>query len=136
MMKNFILQIAFAFLVTIGSISGFTTVAQASSVDFDQAAYEAAIATEGQTVVVRFYETWCPSCTAQGRTMETLVSDGGSHENVIMFNAVYSTHRDLARSLGINRRTSMALIHNGEVTSTIVGETRAAQLTEFLNRAQ
>lgn len=70
----------------------------------------------------------------QRRNLNALV-ETTSYSNVIVLEAVFSEHGDLASSFGINARTSLALIVGGKLVDTNVGGTSASRVKAFLDQA-
>ena len=87
--------------------------------DYSEQSFEAALET-GQPIVLNFYESWCSRCTIQRRYLRAALEDE-AYADVIVLEAVHSEHRDFAKSLGINARTSLALIDGRELVAIEVG---------------
>ncbi len=126
MFKRFVLLLALTF--------GGASVATAQDFqDFTQESFDAAL-DSGQPIVVNFYETWCSRCSTQRRNLSTLL-ENEAYADVIVLEAIFSEHREFASSLGINARTSMALIVNRELTAIEVGGTSTASVQNLLDAA-
>ena len=108
--------------------------AQAQSFQtFTQDSFEAALET-GQPIVINFYETWCSRCSTQRRNLAALVSQG-EYQDTIVLEATFSQHRDFAADLGINARTSLALIVDRDLVAIEVGGTSSAAVQALLDAA-
>ena len=101
--------------------------------DYTPESFEAALAT-GQPVVVNFYETWCSRCSTQRRNLSTLTAST-PYDGFIILQATFGEHRDFAKSMGINARTSIALIVDRKLVGIEVGGTRTSDITALLDQA-
>lgn len=126
MFKRFVLLIALTF--------GGASVATAQDFqDFTEDNFNAAL-DSGQPIVVNFYETWCSRCSTQRRNLSALLEDE-AYQDVIVLEAIFGEHRDFAASLGINARTSLALIVDRNLTAIEVGGTSTASVQALLDAA-
>ena len=126
MLKRFILFLALIFTVPAPALAQ-------NFQDFSQQNFASALAT-GKPVVVNFYETWCSRCATQRRNLNTLVQQD-AYSDIIVLEAIFSEHREFAASMGINARTSMALIVNRNLLATEVGGTSTARVQALLDKA-
>lgn len=83
-------------------------------------------------VAVRFFETWCPNCTAQGKTLSMLVEQDPAFADYIVIEAPFGANRDFAANLGVRRRTSIAIVVDGEVVTHITGATGRKAIQDVL----
>ena len=101
--------------------------------DYTPESFEAALET-GKPIIVNFYESWCPRCTNQRRNLSALTASA-PYDNFIVLEAVHSKHSDFATSLGINDRTSLALIVDRKLVAIEVGGTSTARVQALLDQA-
>lgn len=121
-------------LITLALFVGLSQAARAQDFqDFSQENFNAAL-DSGQPVVVNFYETWCSRCATQRKNLSALVAQD-AYSDVIVLEAIYSSHRDFAASMGINARTSLALIVNRELVAIEVGGTSTSRVKALLDQA-
>jgi len=126
MFKRFILLIALTFATP--------SLALAQSFpDFTEESFNEAL-DSGQPIVLNFYEVWCPRCSTQRRNLSGLL-ENEAYEDVIVLQAEFSKNRDFARSLGINGRTSLALIVDRTLVAIEVGGTSTRVVQELLDQA-
>lgn len=126
MFKRFVLFLALTF--------GGASVATAQDFqDFTEDSFNAAL-DSGQPIVVNFYETWCSRCATQRRNLSLLLEQE-AYEDVIVLEAIFSENRDFASNLGINARTSLALIVDRELAAIDVGGTSVARVQNLLDAA-
>ena len=124
MIKHFLLFIALVFVIP--------SAAQAQDFnDFTQENFDEAL-DSGRPIVINFYESWCSRCATQRHNLQTLLRDK-AYADVIVLEAVFSQHRDFAAELGINTRTSLALIVDRELVATEIGGTSLDRVQALLN---
>jgi len=126
MLKRFILLVALTF--------GGASVATAQDFqDYTQENFEAAL-DSGQPIVVNFYESWCSRCATQRRNLSALLEQE-QYSDIIVLEAVYGENRDFASQLGINARTSLALIVDRDLVAIEVGGTSVSRVQALLDQA-
>ena len=101
--------------------------------DYNEENFQAALAS-GKPVVINFYETWCTRCATQRRNLSALTQNE-PYNDFIVLEAIFSEERAFAGSMGINTRTSMALIVDRRLVATDVGSTSAMRVQNFLDQA-
>lgn len=101
--------------------------------DYTPESFEAALET-GKPIIVNFYESWCPRCTNQRRNLSALTANA-PYDEFIVLEAVYSDHSEFAASMGINDRTSLALIVDRKLVAIEVGGTSTTRVQALLDQA-
>ena len=89
----------------------------------------------GKVVVLDFSASWCPSCQAQGRTIEKLRAENPGYVDRLAFFLVdWDTYKDseLAKTYGVTSRGSLVLLKGDKVvTQTYSHSTRDALKAMF-----
>lgn len=109
--------------------------ARADSIAYVPGAAEAQIAA-GETVFLDFAADWCSTCRSQERTIEALRAANPGYDAAIAFYRVdWDVHGrgDLARALGIPRRSTLVLFRDGQEVGRIVAGTAEAQIRALLD---
>ena len=88
----------------------------------------------GQPVVVHFHASWCPTCKAQDKVMETLKSDPSL--NVTLMQADYDTEKALEKQMKVTAQSTLIAFHGSTERARVVGETDPAKLKAILKSAQ
>ena len=131
--RNFLLGTAAAAGLSVVTL-GTDGVAFASTIlPYTPENWEQAIAS-GQPVAVRFFETWCSNCTAQGKTLSMLVEQDPAFADYIVIEAPFATNRAFAANLGIRRRTSIAIVVDGQVVTHVTGATGHKAIHDLLQQ--
>jgi thiol-disulfide isomerase/thioredoxin len=88
----------------------------------------------GQPVVVQFHASWCPTCKAQDKVIETLKSDPSL--NVTLMQADYDTEKALEKQMKVTAQSTLIAFHGSTERARVVGETDPARLKAILKSAQ
>ena len=105
----------------------------ATTLPYSEENWQQALAS-GRPVAVRFYETWCSNCMAQGKTLAMLVNQELEFSDYIVIEAPFGANRAFAADLGIRRRTSIALVVDGAVVTHVTGATRHNAIRDLLRQ--
>lgn len=92
----------------------------------------------GETVLLDVYAPWCGTCRAQSRAMEDLRAANPAYDAAITFIRMdWDTHgrSDYARSLGVQRRSTLILMRGDRILGTVVADTRPDSIRALLDLA-
>jgi len=92
----------------------------------------------GETVLIDYTATWCGTCRAQGRVLDNLKAANATYEQNITFIDIdwdQFGRGDLAKELGIPRRSTLVLLRGDQELGRIVADTRESSIKELLDRA-
>lgn len=92
----------------------------------------------GETVLLDVYAPWCGTCRAQSRAMQDLRAANPAYDAAITFIRMdWDTfgRSDYARSLGVQRRSTLILMRGDQILGTIVADTRADSIRALLDLA-
>ena len=130
--RNFLVSSAAACLsAAVVSTSGVAFAA--TTLPYSEENWQQALAS-GRPVAVRFYETWCSNCTAQGKTLAMLVNQEPAFADYVVIEVPFGANRAFAADLGIRRRTSIAIVVDGEVVTHVTGATGRSTIHDLLQR--
>ena len=113
------------------------TLAQAYADDYTPGAVKAALA-NGDTVFLDFKASWCTTCAAQERVIQSLVEQNPVYdEQITFFNVDWDQYAraDLTQSLKIPRRSTLVVLKGSEELGRIVAETSESAIKELMDTA-
>jgi thiol-disulfide isomerase/thioredoxin len=87
----------------------------------------------GKPVVVHFHATWCPTCKAQDKVIETLKADPSL--DVTLMQADYDTEKDLEKQMKVTAQSTLIAFHGKTERNRVVGETDPAKLKAVFKSA-
>lgn len=85
--------------------------AMATYMDFDQEAYEAALA-DGKTVFLDFYASWCPTCLGNAPEIEAAFKN--TDKELVGFRVDYDNSAALQKEFGVITQSTYILIPAGD----------------------
>ncbi len=95
-----------------------------NTVEFD------ALMSEGKTVLLDFFATWCGPCKMLTPVLEEVEGD---YPDVEFVKVDVDEEPDLARRYGISVIPTLFVIKNGEATATTKGYLNADELRAFID---
>ncbi len=113
------------------------SLAQAYATDYMPGAVKAALA-NGDTVFLDFKASWCTTCAAQERVIQSLVSDNPLYaEQVKFFNVDWDQYAraDLTKELRIPRRSTLVVLKGNEELGRIVAQTSESAIKDLMDTA-
>ncbi len=105
--------------------------AQAGFESFSMANYEAALKS-GQTVVVDFHATWCPTCKKQEPILNEIVNMKG-YENIVALKADFDKEKDLKKTLNVSKQSTVVVFKGGKEVGRSVGSTSKDELKKLID---
>ena len=97
---------------------------------FAAADFEAAQAA-GKPILVDIWASWCPTCKAQGPVIESLLGDA-RFKDIVFFRVDFDSQRDIVRSFGAQKQSTLIAFKGKAETGRSVGETDAAAIEALL----
>jgi thiol-disulfide isomerase/thioredoxin len=98
----------------------------------------AALQASGEPFLIDFFATWCTTCAAQERALDSLAQENAAYREVPVLRVDWDRHGDgeLSRSLAIPRRSTLVLMRGTTELGRLVAETRRDRIAELLDLAQ
>lgn len=119
-----------------GSVS-FASLAQASAhaVPYSAKQLQGLLAS-GKTVLLDFAATWCTTCRAQERVLDSLMG-GGAYNNIVLMRVDWDTYRDtqIVSDLSIPRRSTLVLLRGNKELGRVVAQTGQSAIKGLLDKA-
>ena len=122
------LPVALAVLVGIGAV----TLWGADWRSFDNSAFKKA-QDSGQTVVVDFHATWCPTCAKQEPVLAKLIGES-EFKNVAAFVADYDSSSDLKRQMKVTSQSTVVVFKGNREVARSTGVTNEDELRSLLKK--
>ena len=111
--------------------------AQAPALAYTPGLVDARLAA-GETVFVDFKASWCSTCAAQQRVIQSLKSDNPAYERAITFIDVdWDSYKDdpLTAKLNIPRRSTLVVLKGDAELGRIVAGTGRAEIKALMDTA-
>jgi thioredoxin 1 len=109
------------------------TLASAAEVPFNQTQF-GADKTAGKPVAVVFHAWWCPTCRAQAPLLKTL-AEQPEFAPVTVYIANYDSEKNLKKSLGVTKQSTIVVFKGGAERARSTGDTRQDSLAALLRNA-
>jgi thiol:disulfide interchange protein len=90
----------------------------------------------GKPVLLDFYATWCTTCRAQSRVLDSLFGTG-AYSNVTLMRVDWDTYQDkqIVRDMNIPRRSTLVLLKGDRELGRVVAQTSEAAIKGLLDKA-
>ena len=96
---------------------------------FEASAFEAAKA-EGKSVVVDVTASWCNTCRAQTKIIDTLAGKP-EYKDILVLKVDYDKQKDEMRSLGAQNRSTLIAFKGPEETGRSVADTNPVSVEQL-----
>ena len=95
------------------------------------------LAASGQPYLIDFFATWCSTCAAQERVLDTLTSESDVYRAIPILRVDWDTYgnSDLARSMEIPRRSTLVMMRGTTELGRLVADTRRDAIADLLDLA-
>lgn len=93
---------------------------------------------QGDTVLLDYSATWCSTCKAQGRAIDSIRAANPAYNGAITFVRVdWDTYsrEDITTSRNIPRRSTLVLLQGDQELGRIVADTRSASIQALMDMA-
>ena len=122
------LLVALAAVIAIGAMSLWG----ADWRTFDNSAFKKA-QDSGQTVVIDFHATWCPTCAKQKPVLAKLIGES-DFKNVAAFVADYDSSSDLKRQMKVTSQSTVVVFKGNREVARSTGVTNEDELRSLLKK--
>jgi thioredoxin 1 len=120
-------------LVTLAALmAGAMTLWGADWRTFDNSAFKKA-QESGQTVVIDFHATWCPTCAKQKPVLAKLIGES-EFKNVAAFVADYDSSSELKRQMKITSQSTVVVFKGNREIARSTGVTNEDELRSLLKK--
>lgn len=79
-----------------------------------------------QPVVLHFHADWCPTCRAQDKVLQSMLSHPGLDVTVLVVD--YDNERALRRRFNVRTQSTFVVLHGESERARLVGVTDEAQI--------
>ncbi len=113
--------VATALLVALVAIFSSVTARAEVGTPFTPAAFEAA-QKAGKPILIDVFAPWCPVCRAQAPTLAALPAVP-EFKDLTVFSVDFDTQKDVLRSLGVQKQSTLIVFAGSKETGRTVGDT-------------
>ena len=100
---------------------------------FEQKAFEDAQAA-GKSILLHVAATWCETCHAQREVLNKLETEG-AFKDLVILTIDYDTQKDIMRSFGVTKRSTLIAFKGKTETGRVTGTTNAAKIKALMTQA-
>ena len=120
-------------LFTFIAAMAVSLVVSATTVPFDQTAFDKAVAA-GEPVIVQFHADWCPTCKAQAPLVSQAMAEP-KLKSVTLFVADFDKEKALKQALKVSTQSTFVVFKGGKEVSRSTGETTRAAIDATFAKA-
>lgn len=125
------------FLILTGVAAALPLAAHAAPLEYTPGLVEEKLKA-GETVFLDFKASWCSTCAAQERVLNSLKAENSAYEQAITFiNVDWDQYKDdaLTRSMNIPRRSTLVVLKGDQELGRIVAQTSASSIKDLMDTA-
>lgn len=125
------------FLAAMGAVSALPLALQAAPLEYEPGMVNSALA-NGETVFLDFKASWCSTCAAQTRVLDSLKGANPAYEEAITFiNIDWDRWKDssIRTSLKVPRRSTLIVLKGKRELGRLVAQTSEAQIRALMDTA-
>lgn len=125
------------FIATGAAAIALPSLARAYATDYTPGLVQTAL-DKGDTVFLDFKASWCSTCAAQERVIQSLVAENPAYsDNITFFNVDWDKYRraDLTQSLRIPRRSTLVVLKGDSELGRIIAQTGESTIKALLDTA-
>ena len=122
-----------AALLLFSVFAGFGAANAASFEKFDKAAFAAA-QQQGKPILVDVHATWCPTCKKQEKVLGALKNEA-AYANLIIFQLDYDKQKDVWKSMGVRKQSTLIAFKGSAETGRSVGVTKKEEIQALIATA-
>ncbi|MBU2325784.1 MAG: thioredoxin family protein [Alphaproteobacteria bacterium] len=127
-LKTWSAALAGAVMLATAGVAGAIEIAP-----FEASAFETAKA-EGKSVVVDVTASWCSTCRAQSKIIDTLAGKP-EYKDILVLKVDYDKQKDEMRSLGAQSRSTLIAFKGAEERGRSVADTNPASVEKLFTSA-
>jgi thioredoxin 1 len=98
---------------------------------YSKEVYDSAIKA-GDTIILDFYASWCPTCKKQHPLLNEIVNMKG-YEKVVALKADYDTEKDLKKNLKVSKQSTIVVFKSGKEVGRSTGVTSKDDLKKLID---
>lgn len=98
---------------------------------YDAAAFKAA-QSSNKSILVDVSATWCPTCKAQHKVLDSLAKRPEFAE-IVVFEVDFDSQKDALKTFNARQQSTLIAFRGGEETKRLVGETATGSIEGLLN---
>jgi thioredoxin 1 len=128
--RTFLLGVASAAFVPLSAVAG------ESFVNYSPGVIENALS-QGKTVLVDYWASWCSTCRRQGRVMDELRAQNPAYNaNIVFIRVDWDQYKqaEVTTSRAIPRRSTLVLLRGNKELGRIVAGTRRRDIKALLDK--
>lgn len=104
-----------------------------TDIAFEKTAFDEAQAS-GKSILLHVAATWCETCHAQRAVLDKLETEE-AFKNYVILTIDYDSQKDVMRSFGATRRSTLIAFKGKTEVGRLVGNTRLAPIKSLLTKA-
>ena len=116
-----------------GSLAWWMATSAASAAErkvFDAASFEAA-QQRGARILVDISATWCPTCKAQHKVLDSLAQQP-EFADIVVFEVDFDSQKDAVKSFNARQQSTLIAFNGAQETRRLVGETGTESIEGLL----
>ena len=120
-------------LAVAAAFCGASLLAVAGEVPFDQAKFDAALAS-GKPVILDVAASWCPTCKQQKPIVDALLKEN-KLKSVTLFKADFDTEDALKAKYGVTMQSTFVVFKDGKEVGRSTGQTQKQAIADLFDKA-